>query len=351
MIIEVFSGRHERVEAPCTVETTLEDGAYTLIDEAGYEYPAQVEKGILAFVIPYMRAHDRKRLRVTDNPPEVVLQLEDTGSEIRVKQGSFLVASYKYRGVRRPYIYPLNSSSGLSVTEDAPRDHPHHNSFWTAHGDVNGRDFWAAKAVIEHVKFEKLKVGPAYAEIVAVNHWLDGDALILERRSLRVWNVASREWLIDYEVELNPLVKEVVLGDTKEAGILSLRVASSMRVVNGGMIVNSWGGVNEQEVWGRRAAWCDYSGPLGDEVYGVSVFDHPSNPRFPTYWHARDYGLMAANVFGLSYFIGVKGGEMRLEKSVAFKYRVYVHKGWASEARVGEKYLDYVFPPEVKVVG
>lgn len=341
------AGLRNRFEIPCKVELELPEGGYTLVDEAGFAYPAQATNGSLSFVLPALRAGEVRELRLVEGEREQTMELEDTGSEVRVYRGRLLVACYRYSGVPMPYIYPLNAPEGLSVTEDSPRDHPHHHSLWTAHGDVNGADFWAGDGRIRHLRFTRLIAGPVYAEVEAENSWeAEGQRLLLEKRRVRFWNVPSGEWLVDYEVVLEPEGR-VVLGDTKEAGIVSLRVAPSMRVLSGGRIENSWGGVNEREVWGRRAEWCDYSGPLGDSVYGIAVFDHPSNPRFPTYWHARDYGLMTANVFGLSHFTGISGGEMVLEKPIAFKYRLFVHRGWAREAGVAGRYIDWLYPPEV----
>ena len=348
--LRVAGGLRDHFEVPCEVKLEVADGGYVLVDEAGFAYPAQASGGVLSFVLPLLRAGEVRELKLVEGAGAQAMRLEDTGSEVRVYRGRLLAASYRYSGARMPYVYPLNTPEGLSVTEDSPRDHPHHHSLWTAHGDVNGVDFWAGEGRIRHVRFTRLAAGPAYAEIEAENSWeAEGKRILRERRRVRFWNAPSGEWLIDYEAALEP-EGEVVLGDTKEAGIVSLRVAPSMTVLRGGRLENSWGGINEREVWGRRAEWCDYSGPLDGRVYGIAVFDHPSNPRFPTYWHARDYGLMTANVFGLSHFTGTGGGEMRLERAVAFRYRLFVHRGWAREAGVAGRYLDWLYPPEVEVV-
>jgi len=345
----VLVGRRDAAEVPCEVPAGLPDGSYVLADEAGYSYPAQAEGGVLSFVIPLLRRGEERRLRVVEGEAPAAFRLVDTGSEVRIMRGGFHVASYRYGGVRVPYVHPLNVAGGTSVTEDAPSDHPHHHSLWTAHGDVSGADFWSGAGRIRHLGFKRLSAGPAYAEIVAVNSWeAEGARLLVEERRVRFWNVPSGEWVIDYEVVLAP-EGEVVLGDTKEAGMLSLRVASSMTVLRGGQLTNSWGGLNEREVWGRRAVWCDYSGPLAGSVWGIAVFDHPSNPRHPTYWHARDYGLMAANVFGVSYFTGEGRGDMRVAAPLRFRYRVFVHRGWASEAGVHLRYLNWVYPPEARL--
>ena len=106
-----------------------------------------------------------------------------------------------------------------------------------------------------------------------------------------------------------------------------------------GHIINSEG-VTDDDTWGKRADWCDYYGPVGGEVVGIAIFDHPSNPRHPTWWHVRDYGLFAVNPFGVHDFEKKPAGTGDLVipagQSVTFKYRFYFHKGDDKQAKVAE---------------
>ena len=175
-----------------------------------------------------------------------------------------------------------------------------------------------------------------------------------EIRIIRFWNIPSKDWFIDFSIEFIAKYGEVRFGDTKEGGILSVRVAPSVTVRSGyGRLVNSWGGINEREVWGKRAMWCDYSGKVGNEMYGIAIFDNVRNFRYPTYWHARDYGLMTANMFGWTYFTGDKSnrGDYILSKggSLKFNYRVYIHRGDHIEARVKEAFINYLYPPLIEL--
>ena len=120
----------------------------------------------------------------------------------------------------------------------------------------------------------------------------------------------------------------------------------------GGKIENSIGAVSEKETWGKRAEWCDYSGIVEGKKVGVAIFDNYDNVNFPTYWHVRDYGLMAANPFGLSHFIGKnKDGTyiLNAKDELIFKYRLVVHDGDAFEAKLKEHYLNYYVPWETHV--
>ena len=78
---------------------------------------------------------------------------------------------------------------------------------------------------------------------------------------------------------------------------------------------------------------------------GIAIFDHPGNPKHPTHWHARDYGLFAANIFGEHDYYNDKqrDGSMtvRARKSVRFRYRVVIHPGDTASAKIAELYKAY----------
>ena len=105
--------------------------------------------------------------------------------------------------------------------------------------------------------------------------------------------------------------------------------------------MNAKGREREANVWGKQSEWVDYSGNLGGETVGVVMMDHPGNPRHPTYWHSRGYGLHSINPFGVSDFLNDKAqnGSLTLEagEHVRFRYRVIVHAG-ASRASLAAMY-------------
>src|SRR5213075_3511630 len=120
--------------------------------------------------------------------------------------------------------------------------------------------------------------------------------------------------------------------------------------VGKGRIVLSTGvqssGDGDDKAWGKRADWCDYYGPVDGRTVGIAIFDHPSNPRYPTWWHVRDYGLFAANPFGLHDFEKKEkgAGDMTVKAgdSVTFKYRFYIHPGDEKDANVAERFAEYI---------
>jgi hypothetical protein len=252
----------------------------------------------------------------------------------------------------------------MQTIEGETKDHPHHKSCWVAHGDLNGTDIWSEQAGhgrTVHREFTALESGPVMGRIAAVNDWVDarGTPLLTERREYRFYNLPAEGRLLDMQVAFTPAAGDVVFGDTKEGGICSIRVATSMDVgktaVGGGRFTLGTGAINEVEGWGRRAPWCDYCGPVAGRTVGIAIFDTPGNLRYPTYWHVRNYGLMTANPFGLSHFAGKPGGEpcgdytLAQGTTLAFRYRLYIHAGNTEEAQVAAQYQHYINPPRVTV--
>ena len=263
---------------------------------------------------------------------------------------------------RHVYFYPVLGPGATPMTRDWPmkdvadeeHDHPHHRSLWFSHGEVNGIDFWSETAKagsIVHDKFLEVKGGADSGVIRSANKWIapDGKVTLTDERTFRVYARPPSERLFDFEVTLKAGDAEVVLGDTKE-GSMAIRVNEVMRLTHGkgkpgtGHIVQSTG-VLDDKTWGKQAEWCDYHGPVNGKVVGIAMFDHPSNPRHPTWWHVRDYGLFAANPFGVHDFEKKEAGAGNMTiaagKSVTFKYRFYLHEGDEKQAGVAARYKDY----------
>ena len=115
-----------------------------------------------------------------------------------------------------------------------------------------------------------------------------------------------------------------------------------------GKITNADGKSTEANTWGKRSPWVDYAGTLQGKPMGVAIFDHPSNPKFPTYWHVRGYGLFAANIFGEHDFYSdeSRDGSITLAKgkTLRFRYRVVVHPGRTADANIESKYKAWSRP-------
>jgi len=239
-------------------------------------------------------------------------------------------------------------------------DHKHHRSMYFAFGEVNGADNWSEEpghAYTVHRSVDEIVAGPVFGRFRTTSDWTDakGVKLLSQEVAVTFWAACGdAPRLVDVDLRLAATEGDVEFGDTKEGGLLTVRVATPMDVPNGGRIENSYGGANEPETWGYAAHWCDYSGVVDGSHVGIAVMDHPLSFRYPTYWHVRDYGLMGANPFALkAYTRGLKDGThvLRQGEVMRFVYRVAVHLGNATNASIGRRYLDFVSPPSVEVVG
>lgn len=290
------------------------------------------------------------------------VELVETNDVVRVLLDGRPFTEYHFRGVSRPFLYPLLNADGEHLTRRWPQeeaageehDHPHHRSFWYSHGDVNGVDLWsegekAGRTV--HQYFVRKESGRDSAVLATRNEWRakDGKLLGHDERTYRFHRPRGAERVIDFEVTIHASAGEITLGDTKE-GTFAIRVAESMRVklpgnkAGAGHLVNAQG-LADGAVWGKRSEWADYSGPVNGKVSGIAILDSPRNPRHPTCWHARDYGLFAANPFGIHDFEKKdKGaGDLKIPAggSLTFQYRVILHPGDAQAADVAGRFAEY----------
>ena len=291
-------------------------------------------------------------VRITEHP-----------GKLRIEINGELFTEYVYEGAPHVYYYPVIGPGGLPMTRNYPmvpdskgeaHDHPHHRSLWFSHGAINGVDFWSegAKAgKIVHDRFLEIQSGREAGIIRAAHKWIapNGTVVCTDEQTFRVYARPASERLFDYEITLKASDHDMVLGDTKE-GSMGIRVAATMQLQGidkkpgQGHIVLSTG-TRDSETWGKKAAWCDYYGPVQNRTLGVAIFDHPGNPRHPTWWHVRDYGLFAANPFGVHDFEKKPAGTGDLKVpaggSVTFKYRFYLHEGDTDHANVAARYQEW----------
>jgi len=303
--------------------------------------------------------------RSADSAPSATqrtgVQITRLGDRLRAEINGQLFTEYVFKDVPRPYCYPLIGPGGLPMTRNWPmkdvpdeaHDHPHHRSLWFAHGSVNGYDFWSEQKAFGktvHQDFLEIKSGSRVGIIRATNNWVaaDGTLVCTDERTLRIYAPGSPgERVLDFDITLFASNGDVTFGDTKE-GTMAVRLAPTLRLkgkVGEGHIVQSTG-VRDGKTWGKRAAWCDYYGPVQGKTVGIAIFDHPQNPRHPTWWHVRDYGLFAANPFGQHNFEDLANktaGNLVVPagKSITFRYRFYLHEGDDQQANVAAKYRQY----------
>jgi hypothetical protein len=298
---------------------------------------------------------------------EQQVEFNRSGDQIDVMVGGHPFSAFHFDpGVAKPYLSPLRSAQGTIVTRGFPmdpnipgedHDEPHQRAMYFAHGNINGYDFWGeaefprwsrhSRATFGRTVFRALDemrgrtdVGTLRAEFDLQTE--DGQVIATETQSYS-FRGDEQSRIVDCEFTINANHASVNMGDTKE-GTFAIRLVKSLDSPPGRM-VNSEGAVGEKAIWGKHANWVDYDGNVAGEDLGVAIFDSPTNLRHPTYWHARYYGLLAANPFGIrefthdrhqdgSYVIAAGG-------SLTLRYRVFIHHGDFQQAGVANAYQQY----------
>jgi hypothetical protein len=270
--------------------------------------------------------------------------------------------------LKKPVLYPLRTDNGTVVTRGYPLerrpgervDHPHHAGLWFNYEDVNGIDFWnnsdAIKAdqapkmgTILHRSIVSAKSGNE-GELEVATDWVTFDQKVLLKEKTRfIFRGGPGSRSIDRITTLTAQDIKVDFPDAKD-GMLGLRVTRALEIpsdkpevytdasgrpttvakmdntgVNGTYLTSE--GKKGDAAWGTRGRWCSLNGMVGTEPVTITIFDHPSNPGFPTYWHARGYGLFAANPLGQKVFSEgkqVMNFSLAPHASVTFRYRIVI---------------------------
>ncbi|MFT5469595.1 MAG: hypothetical protein ACI8UO_004717 [Verrucomicrobiales bacterium] len=277
----------------------------------------------------------------------------------------------------KPYFYPVVGPAGVEMTRAYPmkdvegerQDHPHHRSLYFGHQFINDNDTWHERLTLEErAKGDEAKLAKMLETLGASVHRkivtaaAEGDHAVLKVETeyrnaaggkmvedvrtftFRVAENGSR--IIDADIEFIGTEETVKFGDAKDAGF-SVRVAHAMCVdaKQGGRIVNSAGDV-DKEAWGKRAAWCDFHGPIGSDggILGVAILNHPKSFRHPTPWHARTYGLFTANPFGLKTVAREEKDsavELKKGEKLTLRHRVILHAGDEKAAGIAKAFEAY----------
>ena len=306
-----------------------------------------------------------------DSSSRITLVKNETERKVDVLVGRDHFTSYCWpEDVYKPILYPVKTAAGTEITRGFPlvpregerNDHIHQVGIWLNYGKVNGLDFWGnghrgvkepGGGEIKHLSIERTEEENGEAVLLTRESWIDpeGSELLAETTE---YHFIAREDLriIDRLTTLKAGSSPVNFDDTKE-GMFGIRVARQLELPSGDMVTvlgsdgkpesrkvragdvatgnyRSSEGISGEDVWGTRARWMNLYGSIGDEKISLVVCDHPANQSYPTYWHARGYGLFAANPLGWTDFTG---GKERLDFSLqpgeetTFRYRVIISSG------------------------
>jgi hypothetical protein len=258
----------------------------------------------------------------------------------------------------KPFFQPLRSPSHTVITRSFPlekvegetSDHVWQRGLLLAHGDINGVDFWrelgrdktGRTICTAPVTKAGKTLGTLRADCQLVPPTGGPLGTVIQSYGFQC---APGRCFIDVTVTV-AADKGVPLkmGDTEE-GTMALRLADEFREDHGASLTNSEGLSGTSNIWGKRARWVDYSTKIKGELVGAAILDHPSNPKHPTYWHARGYGLLSANPFGEHDFLKDKtrDGSITIPAGdkLTFRYRVVIHAGSAESAGIEQLYAAF----------
>ena len=284
------------------------------------------------------------------SPNYVQVIQRETDRRVDVLVGGKPFTSYIWpTSLKKPVLYPLRTASGTVVTRGYPLeprgkeriDHPHHAGLWFNYGDVNGLDFWNNSSAIKEADAPKMgtilhrsvknsKSGAGEGSLDVVTEWVNhmGKPLLKEDVHF-VFRAHDGFRSIDRITTLTALDTTVRFTDNKE-GVIGIRVArgleqpsttpekftdASGRATTVAVLDNegvtgkyvSSEGKEGDAVWGTRGKWTMLTGTVGAEPVTLAILDHPKNVGFPTYWHARGYGLFAANPLGQNQHLVAEG--------------------------------------------
>ena len=334
------------------------------------------------FVAPFLIA-----AAVTTDTPRIQVVPHAVAPRVDVTIDGKAFTSYVYeRSQKKPSLYPIRTASGKIVTRGYPldpkpgerTDHPHHVGLWFNYGDVNGLDFWnnsdaipAARAAqmgtIVHKRVIEATSGKDKGELNVEMDWVDSKGtLLLKENTHFVFQGDAKTRVIDRITRLTALKEPVVLGDNKE-GVLGMRMARSLEqpsnqadffvdasgkpaatkaVNNDGVSGNYIGsdGKTGDAVWGTRGPWTMLQGKVDSEPVTVAILDHPDNPGYPTRWHARGYGLFAANNLGQKVFDEKEPEAKRTiapNGSMTFRHRIVILNGTADAAQIAAEHRKF----------
>ncbi len=262
----------------------------------------------------------------------------------------------------KPVLYPLYAPDGIIVTRGYPfrnvpgesHDHPHHAGLFFTYDNVNGHGFWNKPTPPPQIKLNKItsiKSTANHATLSTQMSWVtkNGVTLLHEYRTM-IFTCTPNAYTIDFLITLQADKQKVVFGDTKE-GMFAIRVADWLRETGGtGHYIASTGSKSAKQIWGKRAKWVALQGNKDGKDIGIAIFNLPGSVNFPTYWHARAYGLFAANPLGQYVFQKTRNLKnpkyfnytLKPNQKGHFFFRVIIYNGHYNAQKLNEDYKQYL---------
>ena len=269
---------------------------------------------------------------------------EKVGSKINVTVGDKYFTSYIFSDDEKyPFFFPVNGpASGGSVTSMRNAEYPHHSSLFFGCDQVNGGNYWQEGLERGRIISLNAKIAKQGGDTVIITDeciWSRPEAIspIRDTRNIIITAPDAGTRQIDVEIRMEMLTDVTILKTNHS--LFSVRMAADISVLHGGTMINAEGFKNEEDTFGKKSAWIDYYGNRGTVVEGMAIFQHPSNPWFPSPWFTRDYGFMSPTPM----YWPDNGSSTFLKKGtvLTLRYRVLVHTGDSKQAKISEAFAKY----------
>ena len=239
----------------------------------------------------------------------------------------------------KPDFYPVYSPSGREVTCICAYRYNHHKSMWIGHAKVNGINFFhdnnpnmpnAGDIVLEK---SESQTTDEYIEVLTTNGWISkkGERILTEERNFCVVP-GEQVHIIDLTSILIASEGDVTFGQDSHA-YLGIRVADSIDVEDGGMILNSNGQVGEEGTMRQIADWVDYSGVVAGKKVGVTLMNHPSNPK--SAFFTRGYGTFLSN------FTLLESRKLCAGERITQGFRILIHEGGPDDVDIAGYFAEF----------
>lgn len=241
----------------------------------------------------------------------------------------------------KPFLYPIRTLSGKTISRGWPleprdgdsKDHEWHRGFWYGHGDISGADFWREQGREKTARLiakGRPEVGKGSAAVELAMTAPGGKAMGSMRQEFRFADTKEAR-ILDATITIRADAGQgLKFGDSDDGGF-AFRLNEAFREDRGARLRNSENQTGTKDIWGKPARWTDFSADVGGGRAGVALFDHPSNLRYPTRWHARGYGLNAANPFALKSFTKDPNADgsytLPAGQRLVLRYRAAIYEG------------------------
>ena len=275
--------------------------------------------------------------------PATEIKAERIGSKIDVTIDDIFFTSYIFSIEEKyPFFFPVNGpTTGGSVTSMRNSEYPHHTSLFFTCDGVNGGNYWAEGLERGQIVSNGARIVEQGDRVVIADECIwkrpGVDSPIRDTRKITITVPSKDIRQLDFDITLEALIDVEVLKSNHS--LFCARVAVDICVNNGGVMVNAEGKKNDAETNGTPSGWMDYYGKRGNNIEGIAIMQHPSNPGYPVPWMTRDYGFISPTPM---YWLPNESISFRKGEKITLRYRVLVHAGDHKTADIAGQFEKYI---------